>query len=140
MTNQSSDFGGYLDILVDFTVYGLIPVGVTAGSPTQGRWIMCGIMLTSFFVNSAGLFMLSSLIEKNKHVSLKYKDELQKKKEQDRVKELTSAKMPPALMEGFESMVLFGLIILFPDYQVAWYSIFSAGVTVTILQRVNWAK
>ena len=32
LTNQQSDFGGYLDILVDFTIYGLIPLAVTAGS------------------------------------------------------------------------------------------------------------
>ena len=28
--------------------------------------------------------------------------------------ELTAVKMPPALIEGFESMILFGAIILFP--------------------------
>ena len=30
MTDQCSDFGGYLDICIDFTIYGLIPLGVTA--------------------------------------------------------------------------------------------------------------
>ena len=34
-TNQTSDLGGYLDILIDFTIYGLIPVGVTYGSETN---------------------------------------------------------------------------------------------------------
>ena len=29
---RTSSFGGYLDILIDFTIYGLIPVAVTAGS------------------------------------------------------------------------------------------------------------
>lgn len=42
-TNQCTEFGGYLDIVVDFTVrirkiillqiYGLIPLGVTMGTP-----------------------------------------------------------------------------------------------------------
>ena len=32
-TDKTSDFGGYLDILVDFTIYGLIPVAVAAAYP-----------------------------------------------------------------------------------------------------------
>ena len=33
-TNQTSDFGGYLDIIVDFTIYGLTPLAVTSTYPS----------------------------------------------------------------------------------------------------------
>jgi phosphatidylglycerophosphate synthase len=37
-TNQCSDFGGYLDIVVDFTFYGLIPLAVTTAFPSELAW------------------------------------------------------------------------------------------------------
>ena len=97
-----------MDICVDFTIYGLIPVGVTSGTPSYAGTVMMGILLTTFFVNAAGLFLLSALIEKNQNAKKNYKSQTKK--------EVTSVKMPPALVEGFESTVLFMLIIWFPKY------------------------
>lgn len=56
---------GYLDILVDFTVYGLIPVGIVYGNPSDSKWLILSLLLVTYFVNSAGLFYLSAIIEKN---------------------------------------------------------------------------
>jgi hypothetical protein len=50
--------------------------------------------------------------------------------------------MPPALIEGTESYIFFGLMILYGDngyYQGALYWALSAGVIITILQRLYWA-
>ncbi len=107
-TNQTSDFGGYLDILVDFTIYGLVPLAVTATYPSYEAWFMCVLLEVSFFVNAAGLFFLSALIEKNENAKKKYASKQKK--------EVTTLKMPPALMEGTESLFTFGLIILLPEY------------------------
>ena len=140
MTDQVSDFGGYLDICVDFTIYGLIPLGVTAGTPSYAAWVALGILQTTFFVNAAGLFMLSALIEKNKGAQAQYKATLEKRGTSKLDKEVTSVKMPPALIEGFERIVLSTLILSSTDYHVQPYSIFAIGVTITILQRLWWAK
>ena len=105
-TNQTSDFGGYLDILVDFTIYGLIPLSVTAAHPSYEAWVACSFLEVTFFVNAAGLFFLSALIEKNKNAAEAYKGK----------KEVTTIKMPPALMEGTESIIMFSLIVLLPDW------------------------
>ena len=88
------------------------------------------ILEVTFFVNAAGLFFLSALIEKNAHVKKEY--------EKDK-KEVTTLKMPPALIEGAESLILFACIVLFCEYQVYLYSIFALGVTITIVQRLLWA-
>mmetsp|Transcript_15754 Transcript_15754/g.26583 ORF Transcript_15754/g.26583 Transcript_15754/m.26583 type:complete len:97 (+) Transcript_15754:419-709(+) len=92
-----------------------------------------GLLEITFFVNSAGLFLLSALIEKNQNAQKKYEEGKKKK-------EITSAKMPPALVEGFESLVLFCLMILLPGYINFIFSVFAIGVTITILQRLNWAS
>ena len=105
LTNQSTDFGGYFDIIVDFTCYGMIPLGVTAAYPEYKAWVMLVYLEVTFFVNAAGLFFLSALIEKNAAAKKNYKDK----------KEVTTLKMPPALIEGTESIILFGAIILFPE-------------------------
>ena len=130
MTDQCTAFGGYLDIIVDFTIYGLIPLGVTGGDPSYSAWFLLVLLEVSFFVNAAGLFMLSSLIEKSAQAKKAYGDK----------GEVTAVRMPPALIEGTESLVLFGLIILLPQYQVVLYAVFACGVTITILQRLLWAS
>lgn len=160
MTNQTSDFGGYLDILVDFTIYGLIPVAACAGSPSLHCAVSSGLLEVTFFVNAAGLFMLSAILAKrgtsgqhkknedsgedakkkknwpkkkkgNKEAGQDENDEDEDKKNEksdekdekkdvkakrDMSKELTTVNMPPALMEGFESMILFFGIIILPEY------------------------
>lgn len=70
-TNQCTQFGGYLDILVDFTIYGLIPLGITIAHPSTEAWIALVSLEVSFFVNAAGLFFLSALIEVNKNAKVK---------------------------------------------------------------------
>ena len=107
LTKQTSDFGGYLDIIVDFTIYGLTPLGVIVAQPSFGAWVALVILEVTFFVNAAGLFFLSALIEKNAHVKKEY--------EKDK-KEVTTLKMPPALIEGAESLILFACIVLFCEY------------------------
>ena len=129
-TNQTSDFGGYFDIIVDFTIYGLIPLGVTAAHPEYKAWVALVYLEITFFVNSAGLFFLSALIEKNSNAKKAYGNKA----------EMTSLKMPPALVEGTESLILFGLIVLFPEHQFYLYVIFATGVTITIVQRLQWAS
>ena len=57
-TNQISDFGGYLDIIVDFTIYGMIPLGVVAAHPDYHTFLALVFLEVTFFVNAAGLFFL----------------------------------------------------------------------------------
>jgi len=44
---KTSDFGGYLDIVVDFFVYGIIPLGIAIGEPSFHRFvIVCALEIT----------------------------------------------------------------------------------------------
>ena len=94
---------------MDFTIYGLTPLGVAIAHPSYYAWIALVYLEVTFFVNAAGLFFLSALIEKNAKASKAYKDKKTKK-------EVTTLKMPPALIEGTESLVFFGLILLLPEF------------------------
>eukprot|EP01016_Furgasonia_blochmanni_P022515 TRINITY_DN2450_c0_g1_i13.p1 TRINITY_DN2450_c0_g1~~TRINITY_DN2450_c0_g1_i13.p1 ORF type:complete len:169 (+),score=4.94 TRINITY_DN2450_c0_g1_i13:145-651(+) len=123
--NQQTDFGGYLDIICDFWVYALIPIGVVCADPSSEKWFWCAFMEGTFFVNAASLFFLAAILEKATQTKKK--------------KELTTVTMPPALIEGAETVVFFSLFIVLQDYTVILYQLFSAGVTFNILQRLYWA-
>jgi len=77
-------------------------------------------------VNAASLFMLSSILEK-RSLGSKQKGEL------------TTVTMPPALIEGSETMIFFTLFIIFPSYLTLLYGIFTIGVIANIVQRLLWA-
>ena len=98
--------------------------------PEYNAWVMCCLLEVTFFVNAAGLFFLSALIEKSTNAKKAYGNK----------KEVTTLKMPPALIEGTEAIVLFTLIVLFSEWQTQLYTVFTVGVTITILQRLQWAS
>jgi phosphatidylglycerophosphate synthase len=125
-TNQQSEFGGYVDILCDFCVYSLVPVGIVhavKGATGEVAFYVLALLLGSYFVNAASLFMLSSLLEKR----------------QTTRKNLTSVIMPRGLVEGVETMVAYQLFLLFPTHCVFLMSLFCGLVVVTILMRLVWA-
>jgi hypothetical protein len=108
-------------------VYGLVPIGLVYGAPTPLRWLLCSFMLATFFVNAAGLFCLSALLER-KRLGAKQNAEL------------TSVTMPTGLIEGTETVLFFILFIALPQYVEVWFSLFSAGVTFSIFQRLYFAS
>jgi phosphatidylglycerophosphate synthase len=67
---KQTDFGGYLDIVVDFVVYAIIPIGLTWSqrhSPdAEALWLTLALLLSTYFVNAAGLFNLAAILEKQK--------------------------------------------------------------------------
>ena len=68
--NKQTDFGGYLDIVIDFFVYAIIPIGLTwsqrNSADAESLWVILALLLSTFFVNAAGLFQLAAILEKSK--------------------------------------------------------------------------
>ncbi|MFK7802623.1 MAG: CDP-alcohol phosphatidyltransferase family protein [Anaerolineae bacterium] len=122
-----SDFGGYLDILIDFVVYAVVPIGIVLGRPDQANWIALAILLTVYYVNSASWMYLSSILEKRGRGT-------------SRTKELTTITMPTGIIEGTETVIAYFLFLLFPAYSVYLFLLFAFLVAVTIVQRMVWAK
>eukprot|EP00455_Lapot_gusevi_P035760 TRINITY_DN3962_c0_g1_i1.p1 TRINITY_DN3962_c0_g1~~TRINITY_DN3962_c0_g1_i1.p1 ORF type:complete len:203 (+),score=41.17 TRINITY_DN3962_c0_g1_i1:16-624(+) len=125
--NKQSDFGGYLDIVLDFVVYGVIPPALVSANPSNQSWLIVSLLEAVYFVNAAALFQLSAILEK-RQAGAKSK------------KELTTVTMPPALIEGTETVVFYSLFLLFPTYNDLIFSLFGGLVAITIVQRVWWAS
>ncbi len=61
--NGTSDFGGYLDIVLDFAFYGIIPVAFALADPTVNG-IPAAALLWSFYVNGASFLAYAILAAK----------------------------------------------------------------------------
>ena len=139
---QSSDLGGFVDLLGDFIVYAAIPICCTLGNdisnPTEDwlqlrrRWLAVALAESSFYVNSFILFFLAAVAEKKLAEEVKQVDQ---KGASMRSKELTSVTMKPALVEGFESGLAFTGMLVFPQWteHICW--VLTTGVFVGVVQR-----
>ncbi len=120
-----TDFGGYVDILIDFVVYAALPIGLVAGSPSDEHYLALAFMLGTFYVNTASWMYLAAILEKR----AAHDPDTQ-----------TTIVMPAGIIGGFETFLAYGVFLLFPSYITIMFSIFTALVFITVLQRLVWAK
>ncbi len=120
---KQSDFGGYLDIVLDFVVYSAVPIGLTLNAPTLERLTALAVMLSSFYVNAASWMMLAAILEKRGRVQ----------------GGLTTVTMPPGLVGALETIAAYTAFLLWPEQTVWLFGVFAALVGVTIVQRLVWA-
>lgn len=132
--NQSSDLGGFLDLLADFIIYSAIPISCALGlsvtpSKERGLWLAVSLAEAAFHVNNFILFYVAAISEKKKKAG---------SDEKEVVKELTSLSMRPALIEGAESGIIFSIMLARPEWTCPLCWILAVGVAIGIGQRVSW--
>lgn len=124
--DTASDLGGYLDQLADTVGYAAVPLGLAAGAGSAEAWAACAVLVASFYVNIVSWAYLAALAEKRgagaaaQGVS-------------------TSIVMPTGLVEGAETIVLYGLMLAVPGWFVGWAWSMAVLVALTVVQRVAWA-
>ncbi|KAA6412674.1 MAG: CDP-alcohol phosphatidyltransferase [Lasallia pustulata] len=122
----ASELGGFLDLLGDFVIYSLLPIAVAHGVDTDVYglsavdWRAVAMVEASFHINNFVLFYIAAVAAKR-----------------DR-KELTSVTMRPALIEGFESGMIFTAMLVWPGYITLLCWGMSAAVAVGVVQRVSY--
>lgn len=128
-----SDFGGYLDILIDFVVYAAIPVGLALGVQNQAVATSSGqavtlslvFLLFTYYINAASWMYLAAILEKRRAGNSD---------------KLTTITMPAGIIGGTETIILYTAFIFFPAYLVWLFSLMGLLIIVTILQRLVWAS
>jgi phosphatidylglycerophosphate synthase len=123
--DTQSDFGGYVDILTDFVIYAALPIGLVVGSPSSERYLALAFLLGSFYVNTASWMYLAAILEKR----AAHDPDTQ-----------TTIVMPAGIIGGFETIIAYGIFLLFPAFITTLFSIFAALVFITTIQRLIWAK
>ena len=123
---RQTDFGGYLDILLDFVVYTAVPTGLALGRGDVATLVACVALLGSFFVNAASWMYLSAVLEKRAQGAAARG-------------ERTTVTMPPGLIAGTETVLLYTGFLLVPGCAPWLFGVMAALVYVTVAQRVWWA-
>jgi phosphatidylglycerophosphate synthase len=112
----SSARGGFLDLLCDFIIYSLIPLSISLRGPSTipNELVAVAVLEISFHVNNFVLFYSAAVAA-------------------DRdAEELTSVTMRPALIEGFESGLIFTVMLAKPG----WLEVLSWGMAVAVFLGV----
>lgn len=126
-TGTQSDLGGYLDQMIDFAIYTLIPIGLVMHAPSIELLAALALLLGTFYVNAGAFLYLSAILERRNAGATQRN-------------ELTSIHMPKGVIEGAEAMLFYSLFFLFPQALGLLFLILSSLVIVTTLQHVIWAS
>jgi len=113
-----SERGGFLDLVGDFAVYAGFVVGVAISEP--GARLACVVLLGAYYVSGTAFLAFSSLAERRR---LAVGDE-------------RSLRFVGGLAEGFETIVVYSGICVWPGHAASFAWAFAAVVGVTAMQRI----
>lgn len=125
--DRQSDFGGYLDIVLDFVVYAAVPVGLYLGNQTGMNALALAFLLSSFYINAASWIYLSAILEK-RSAGARARGEI------------TTVAMPSGLVGGAETILFFCLFLLWPGALFWLFSAMTVMVLLGVGQRLVWAR
>ena len=121
---KKSDRGGFLDIVLDFAFYGLIPLGFVVADPARNA-VAGATLLFSFYVNGAS-FLAYAIMAERRGLSSEARGE-------------KSLYFTSGLVEASETILVFLLFCVLPGY-FAWIaSAFAALTLVTAVARIALA-
>jgi len=124
---RQSDFGGYLDIVLDFVVYAAVPIGLYWGNQSSANALALIGLLSSFYVNAASWIYLSAILEKRAagaHAR----------------GELTTVTMPRGLVGGAETILFYSVFLLWPDGLIWLFVAMTIMVLIGVVMRLHWAR
>lgn len=124
---KQSDAGGFIDIIADFLIYSGIPIALALQLGTPEGFLAAAVLLGSFYLNAAVWMSGSALLEKLRN--------------RDQNRGSTSMIMPRGLIEGFETIVFFTLMMLFPgSFQLLAYlmaALTIIGAFISFVRTLN---
>lgn len=121
---QKTDFGAYLDIVLDFIFYAAVVFGFALYDPD---YALVAAALIASFIGTGASFLAFAIIAAKRGLDT----EARGKK---------SFFYSGGLAEGTETIAFFALICLQPDYFIAASLIFIALCWITVAMRVNQAR
>jgi len=122
--HKQSDFGGYLDLFLDFIIYLAVPIAFMVKLPTVSN-LWAGIALfAAYYLNTISWTALSALLEKRRLQS---------------TTRLTSLEMPTGLIEGAETILFYSAFYLLPGYIASLFAFMAVLVLFTASQRLWWS-
>ncbi len=122
---KKTDFGGYLDISVDFLFYGAIVLGFIIANPAANA-IAGAFLLLSFYFNGATFLGYAILAQKHEMTNDSKGDK--------------SIYFSNGLIEGSETIILFIILCIWPTLFLPLAIVFGAITFATAIMRLLHAK
>ncbi len=122
---KQSDFGGYVDIMLDFIVYASIPLAMVLRDGTLAE--SGSFLEATFFVNTASWMYLSAILE-GRQAGARSRGEA------------TTVTMPPGIVAGTETVIFYALFLAVPSWRALLFWVMGALVCVNVVQRLWWAR
>lgn len=122
---QKTDFGGFLDIVLDFAFYGLIPFAFILADPYENG-VAGGFLLLSFYINGSSFLAFSIMAEKRGLST--------------GVRGAKSLYFTTGLAEATETIAVFLAFCLFPQWFCETAVIFALVCFYTALSRIMLAR
>ena len=120
-----TDYGGYLDIVLDFAFYGAIPIGFVLADPGANA-VAGAVLVLSFYVNGASFLAYAIMAERH---GLDGESHGEK-----------SMFFTTGLAEATETIAVFALMCLLPGWFPALAWLFAAICFYTALSRIALAS
>ena len=120
-----TDFGGILDIVMDMVFYGAIPVGFAFADPANNA-IPTVVLLFIFYLNAASFLSYAIMAEKRAMTTS--------------VRGEKSLHYTTGLIEASETIVVYVVACLLPDWNAVLAWIFSIALGLTALGRLLQAR
>lgn len=124
---RQSDFGGYLDIVLDFVVYAAIPLAMVLAPGGEALASPGLFLLATFFVNGASWMYLAAILERRAQGAAQRG-------------ELTTITMPPGIVAGTETFAFYLVFLLVPAWRAVGFVVMGGLVCVNVVQRLWWAR
>ena len=121
----ATDFGGFLDIVLDFAFYGAIPLGFVLADP-QANGVAGAVLLFAFYVNGASFLAYAVMAQKRGIAS--------------RARGEKSLYFTTGLAEATETLAVFIAACLFPDWFPVLAYVFAAVTLYTAASRIVLAS
>ncbi|MEM7299806.1 MAG: CDP-alcohol phosphatidyltransferase family protein [Pseudomonadota bacterium] len=119
-----TDLGGFLDIVLDFAFYGLIPLGFVLADPSNNA-VAGAVLLFAFYANGAS-FLTFALMAEKRGVD-------------EEARGSKSLLYTVGLAEATETILAFVLMCLLPDWFAEIAYAFTAICFVTTAARIKLA-
>ena len=123
--SRRTDFGGYLDITLDFVFYGAVPLAFVIHDPAANS-LAGAALIFSFYINGAS-FLAYAIVAEKRGLSTQARG-------------VKSIYFTTGLAEASETYIVFGIFCLWPAWfaPVAW--VFAAICLYTALSRIVQAR
>lgn len=119
--NGKTDLGGYLDIVLDFVFYGAIPLGFVLADPATNA-VAGAVLIFSFYVNGSSFLAYAVMAEKRKMETA--------------ARGAKSLFFTTGLAEASETIAVFVIFCIFPEYFSVIAYVFSGICLYTALSRI----